>query len=161
MRRLIQTLLAATALSAAFTLSSRAAHADEIDTYAASMRPFTPVITDWTVEVDHTAIAIQTKPELACSTDVAELARRGRGMADDLYGTAAPEALAAQHARLAGAIDRIALLTGATCGRPFALNAAVAHDMAEARAALVWIRYYTDRPTPSIGIDHPQPDAGN
>lgn len=161
MRRLIQSALAAAALAAAFTFTGRQAHADELDTYAAAMRPFTPVIADWTREVDHMAIAIQTKPELACSTDVAELAQRGRGMADDLFGTTAPEALAGQHVRLADAIDHIASITGATCGSPIALNVAAAHDLAEARAALVWIRYYTDRPTPTIGIDHPQPDAGN
>lgn len=161
MRRLIQTVALTTALAAAFVIHHGAAHADELDTYAQSMRPFTPVIAAWTTDVDHMAVAIQTKPELACSSDIAELARRGHGIATDLFGTAAPDALAVQHARLANAIDHVAAIANTSCGSPIALESLVSHDMREARAALVWIRYYTDRPAPAIGIDHPLPDAGN
>ena len=161
MRRLIQTFALTAVLSAAFVATAAHASADEIDTYRDAMRDFAPVITDWTNDVDSLASASVAKPELVCSAEIADLAARGNSMAEDLAGTVAPAALAAQHSRLANAVDAISVMSATACGAPITLTAAIDHDLSEARAALVWIRHYTIRTPAPIRLDPPIPATGN
>lgn len=160
-RRLIQTIALTASLSAAFVATAARASADEIDTYRDAMRDFAPVITAWTNDVDSLASASVAKPEIKCSAEILDLAARGNSMADDLSGTVAPAALTAQHNRLAGAVDALSVMSATACGAPVTLNAAIAHDLSEARAALVWIRHYTIRTPAPIRLDPPIPATGN
>ena len=99
--------------------------------------------------------------ELVGSAELADLAARGNSMAEDLAGTVAPAALAAQHSRLANAVDAISVMSATACGAPITLTAAIDHDLSEARAALVWIRHYTIRTPAPIRLDPPIPATGN
>ena len=86
MRRLTQTLTALVFAATALAVAGRPAAANEIDSYRDAMKSFAPVISDWLGEVDDLAAAAVVKPEVVEGPALAELARRGHGIAEDLAG---------------------------------------------------------------------------
>jgi hypothetical protein len=122
-------LIVVTFAAAAFFGIASPASADTDDQalrYRESMGYFLPVIDAWNNELDADLAAVAVKPELACSTDYAELLRRGGYILDDLRGSAlsAPSPVAAANLRAADALQRVALgaaLIGEACdGATFA-----------------------------------------
>lgn len=156
MRRMLTT---AVLTAAALVASTHAAHADSgVIQYKDAMRGFTPVISAYADESRAFGDVAATKPELACTVEATELAKRGRSMVGDLAGTAAPQAIAAAQADLGDAVAEISTGLYGGCASNVSLAATLAPSIAKAQQALVAIDLYVnDGIVPGAG---PSPDPG-
>lgn len=156
MRRMLMT---AALTAAALAVSTHAAHADSsVIQYKDAMRGFTPVLASFTDESRAFGDVAATKPELACTQEAAELAKRGRSMVDDLAGTAAPDVMVAAQTALGDAFTEISAGLYGGCASNVSLAATLAPSIAKARQALVSIDLYVnDGIVPGAG---PSPDPG-
>lgn len=162
MRRLFQTVLAASTVAVALVANANHASANDFDTYRESMKGFSPVIQGWLDEVDVYAAAAQIKPEIVQDAELADLAARGRSLVGDLAGTAAPGTHADQHAALTAAIEAIATAADDAPTADGALFAgAIADDMSTARTALRSIFSYALRPSKGVIAIPVPPVSGN
>lgn len=90
----------ATALAVGLAMAPVAAEANEqlpTKVYKKAMRGLLADVESWNGELNVQLNAMQTKPEVACGAEYAELVRRGTWLAADLEGTAlgGPEVLVA------------------------------------------------------------------
>lgn len=157
MRRMFQTVLAASAVAVALVANANHASANDFDTYRDSMKSFSPVIQDWLGEVEAYGAAARIKPEIVQDAELADLAARGYSIAGDLAGTAAPGTYAEKHAALTAAIEALAKAADeadANDGAKFA--GAIADDLGTARTALRDIFSYAVRRGKGL-IDVPVP----
>lgn len=144
--------------AAAVIVPTTSAHADtDLKTYRDAMRPFLPVITDWTVEAERFGDVALTKPELVCQPEAAEMARRGLSMAHDLAGTTAPEALDAAQGDLTAALTEMSDALTAACGTATPLASTLAPSVDKAESALVTLRMFVNRGGKPISLPIPGP----
>lgn len=132
----MQVLFASTLLVGAFAFSTGAAAASPND-YRAGMPGLLQDVQIWAGDVEMTTAAAITKPELACSDSMVELARRGHSIADDLVGTGqhVPGALAASHNELTATVLRMTGAVEQACGNSAGAAQAVQADKsAQSRA---------------------------
>ncbi|MEO8082761.1 MAG: hypothetical protein ABI780_03000 [Ardenticatenales bacterium] len=146
MRRMFTTAaLTATLTAAAFAFSTHAAQADSgVLQYKDAMRDFTPAISVFTNESQAFGDVAVTKPELACTDEAIQLAKRARFMVGDLAGTAAPEAMIATQSALGDALAEISAGMYAGCGSRTPLAATLAPAIAKAQRALIDIDLYVN-----------------
>lgn len=144
--------------AAAFAAHTTTAHADaSLREYKEAMRPFAPVIAAWTAEAQSFGDAALTKPELVCKPEIAEMARRGGSIADDVAGTAAPDALAMAHVDLANAFVEMSYALDHACGAADPLARTLAPSVVKAQRALGAIRRFVDEGIAPIELPSPGP----
>lgn len=144
--------------AAAIIARTPSAYADtDLKTYRDAMRPFLPVITDWTVEAERFGNVALTKPELLCQPEAAEMARRGLSIAHDLAGTTAPQALDAAQGNLTAALTEMSGALNAACGEATPLATTLAPSVDKAETALVTLRMFVNRGGKPISLPIPGP----
>lgn len=147
MRRLstIQILTAAALVAGVFATNNTVAAASPAD-YRRGMIELAPVVRDWAEDVQLTADAALTKPELACSAHMAELANRGFGITDDLIGTGlnAPRGLMASHAALQNAVARMADAAAGACYNPAGSAVIINGETTDLNRALIRVRNFAE-----------------
>ncbi len=153
-----RTMLALALTAVTFAAQTQSAHADTaLKTYRDAMRPFLPVITDWTVEAERFGEVALTKPELVCQPEAAEMARRGLSIAHDLAGTAAPEALDGAQTELTTAVTEMSAAVAAACSQATPLATTLAPSVDRAERALVVLRMFVNRGGAPISLPIPGP----
>lgn len=156
MRLTIQTLLTLTMALGAFAVFGTSASANVADDYRNDMYEFVPILRDWTAQIEQIADRAVAKPGDACSEEVADLARRGAGMARDLEGTIPPAALADAHDDLTAAFFSIAGTAANGCSLGGDLASEIEDELADATNALRKIGYFAQT-APGIAIELPVP----
>lgn len=156
MRLTTQTLLTLSMALGAFAVFGTSASANVADDYRNDMYEFVPILRDWTAQIGQIADRAVAKPGDACSEEVVDLARRGAGMARDLDGMMAPNALAEAHDDLTAAFFSIASSAANGCSLGGQLASDIEAELADATDALRKIGYFAQT-APGIPIELPVP----
>lgn len=144
----------------AFAAHTNAAHADtDLREYKEAMRAFAPVIAAWTAEAKSFGDAALTKPELVCTAEATEMARRGDSIADDLAGTAAPDALVMAQVDLGNAFVEMSGALNDACGASVPLARTLEPSVFKAQRSLAAIRRFVDSGIAPIELPAPGPSS--
>ncbi len=146
MNQKLKAALVTTFLAGAFVTSNGIAAASPSD-YRAGMKDLVPQANAWVSDLEMTAAAALSKPELACGDQMAELARRGVSIAADLRGTGenAPRALVSANTQMTQSVERMAAAAAVACGDPAALADSVTDEKAGYNAAMLRINVFVQR----------------
>lgn len=164
MRRTMKTLMTTALILTASLFTSSVASADSTADYRNAMNPFLPTVTDWVAEALPLVRATETKPELACGDDMAELAQRGVWLSQDLVGTgqSAPAGLQGDHEALSEAMAKMVAASQSVCADAAAARQTVNGEVEQYENALRTVQnflsgFHMERPGRTPGL----PGTGN